>query len=207
MEILNAVRGASFRSKIERLENSFAAASGPFHAEIRRLEIDSTSFQAKVDAGQAQWVEVDDEGHHVDYGSDLAERRDDALDALATLRQAYVFLIYHQWERFAQHWAKPGKAPNHDDLVKSLKKAGRPLDEPNIEILRLLANTLKHNSSKYGVDLYQRRPDLFASDFDPSANNPVTGKPFRFINWADHVALTDSQIDHFIRVVRLSAPR
>lgn len=140
--------GRNFLFKIERLDIAFASATSPFHAEIKRVEKEEAAFQKKVDAGGAAWERTTDDSDHYDYGEGLADRRDDAIEALLTLRKAFTFLIYHQWERLAQYWTTPGKIQNHAELVKTAKAAGVPLDEPSLETLRLLVNTLKHNSSR-----------------------------------------------------------
>lgn len=117
MALIKKLIGSFFRGKINRLEMAFAAAAAPFYAEIKSVERNALDFQKRVDAGSACWVETTDDGDHYDYGAELGERRDDASDALLTLRKAFTFLIYHQWERTSQRWAS-GKSPNHDDLIK-----------------------------------------------------------------------------------------
>ncbi len=206
LKMLAKILGKSFEMKLERLEKAFASASSSFYAELRAVKKAHDAFQIKVDAGTAKWEETTDDGDRYDYGDELSERRDDAEEALLTLRKAFTFLIYHQWERLAQHWGKLGKSPNHEDLVKAMKAAAVPLDEPGLEILRLLVNTLKHNSSKYGPPLYRARPDLFKAGFVPDEINPVTGTKLTSNSWSDQIELSDANIDAFIEIVRNSAP-
>lgn len=206
MAMLQKIVGTFFRSKMNRLEMAFAAASAPFHADIKSVERTAVDYQKRVDAGQAAWEETTDDGDHYDYGAELGERRDEAEDALLTLRKAFTFLIYHQWERTSQRWAN-GKSPNHEDLVKGAKATDVPLDEPGLELLRLLVNTLKHNSNKSGPDLYALRADLFEPSFHPSTLHPVTGKPWTMIDWAERIVLTDANVEEFFRIVSCSVPR
>lgn len=206
MTVLQRIVGRFFRGKINRLELAFAAASAPFHAEIKSVERTAVEYQKRVDAGTAFWEETTDDGDHYDYGAELGERRDDAEDALLTLRKAFTFLIYHQWERTAQRWAS-GRAPNHAELVNGARAAGVPLDEPGLELLRLLVNTMKHNSSSCGPALYALRPDLFDPSFDPAAINPATGSPRTVIDWAEQIVLTDANIEEFLSIVSQSVPR
>jgi hypothetical protein len=206
MSILPKIVGSFVRGRINRLEVAFAAASAPFHAEIKSVQRSADAHQKLVDAGSAVWEQVGEDGEVYDYGSELGERIDDANDALSTLRKAFAFLIYHQWERSTQRWTS-AKAPNHQDLIVGAKAAGIALDEPGLETLRLLVNTLKHNSAKCGPDLYIRRLDLFKSSFDPTAPHPVTGKPWTLIDWAEHITLTDDNIDEFFAVISNSIPR
>lgn len=205
MSILPRLLGMAFKSKVDRLEMAFAAAGASFRAEVELVERDAVDFQQKVEAGEAAWEQTTDDGYHYSYGDDLVDRRDEANDALSTLRTAFTFLIYHQWERSAQRWTRQSGSPNHAELVNASKAAGIPLDEPGLETMRLLVNTLKHNSATAGSQLHTRRSDLFDPTFDPNANHPLTGKPPTAIDWADQVRLTDENMDEFIEVVRKSA--
>ncbi len=205
MTTLQRIVGTFFRSRINRLELAYAAASAPFYAEIANVERTAAEFQLSVEAGNAAWEETTEDGDHYDYGAELGERRDDAQEALLTLRKAFSFLIYHQWERTSQRWAS-GKAPNHEALVKGAKAAGILLDEPGLELLRLLVNTLKHNSGKTGPELRALRPDLFEASFNPDELHPVTGKPWAVIDWAEQIILTDANIEEFFGIVSRSVP-
>ncbi|MEO7470250.1 MAG: hypothetical protein ABIV36_24885, partial [Sphingobium limneticum] len=128
-----------------------------------------------------------------------------AEEALHTLRKAFCFLIYHQWERTSQRWSAK-KNPVHADLIAGAQAQGIPLDVAGLEVLRLLVNTLKHNSSSCGPALFALRPDLFESGFAPNATNALTGQPPKSINWADGVSLTDSNIADFFKTVSASVP-
>lgn len=198
--------GDIFTSKTERLAIAFGTASAPFRTEIKLVDEKVAAFQRKVDAGEAVGGAPTNDDDYGSYAEDLGEQREDALEALRTLRQAFVFLIYHQWERLAQNWKPPGKSPNHEDLVNATKAEGVPIDEPGLEILRLLVNTLKHNSSKLGPDLYNRRPDFFKVGFDPNGTNSNTGMPYNNITWVDQIELNDDHIDEFLGIIMKSLP-
>jgi hypothetical protein len=206
MITLHKLLGTIFRSQIDQLKIAFASASAPFHAEIRRIEKAIADFQIEVDAGRATREQITGDPDQDDYGGDLAGRRDDATDTLLTLRKAFTFLIYHHWERSSQRWAKSDK-PNHKDLVKAANEAGISLEESGLEKLRLLVNTLKHNSLSDGPKLYELYPGLFAPAFDPKADNPHTKRPYTVIDWADRIELTDMDIDNFFEIVSNSLPR
>jgi hypothetical protein len=202
----NRFAGMYFLGKANQMKAAFAAATAPFHEEVRTVEKDAAKYQKLVDAGKAVWEEITDDGEHYDYGSALGERRDDAMDALMTLRKAFTLLIYHQWERTAQRWSGVN-SPNHEKLVKASQADGISLDEPALELLRLLVNTLKHNSIKCGPILHRLRPDLFEKDFDPISPHPLTGRPLSVIDWADRIVLTDVNIEEFFEIVSRSVPR
>ncbi len=201
---LKAASASLFMDKVNRLRSAFHAACAPFHAELEALETKHAEHAAQVEAGSAVWEEFDPEtGSGWSYGEVLAERREDAEDALLVIRKAFVMTAYHLWERGAQRWGKSDKS--HKELVKALEKAAINVDD-RLEELHLLVNCLKHNS-KTGTKLIEKRPSLFATDFDPDALHPVTGKPFSRINWADNIVLTDADVDDYLDIVRNSAPK
>lgn len=203
-KILKTVSAALFMDKVNRLRTAFRAACAPFHAELKTLEAEHSAHAVKVKSGEAVWEEFDPEtGYGWSYGEDLAERRYDAEDALLVIRKAFIMTAYHHWERGAQRWGKSDKS--HKDLVKALGKVAIEVDD-RLEELHLLVNCLKHNS-KTATKLMEKRPSLFATDFDPDALHPVTGKPFARIDWADNIVLTDADVDDYLNVVRNSGPK
>lgn len=206
---LKSVHGARFRDRVARIRAAFRAARAPFYEEIERVENEAVAFQLRVDAGTAQWAEFDDEtGAGWDHGEEFGERQSDAEDALLTVRKAFVMMTYHLWERGAQRWAtQANKKPNHGHLVAALISNSIAVDATGLSQLNLLVNCLKHNSTSCGPDLYKARPDLFAGDFDPNEIHPATGKPFKNIDWAENIVLTDANIEAFLVTVTASAPK
>lgn len=200
---LKSVHHALFKARVVRTRAAFRAACAPFFKEIAALEKEASAFQARVDAGSAQWEECDEEtGASWSYGEELSERRSDAEDALLTIRKAFAIMTYHLWERGALRWAPcKTKSPNHADLIAALTAATIAVDAKSLGELKKLANCLKHNSTRSGPDLYADRPDFFDGNFDPNAIHPATGKPFSRIEWADNIALTDGDIEQFLTTV------
>jgi hypothetical protein len=206
--VLKAMRRAMFDHRIRQMRAAFHAASVPFSQELLEIEKEAEEFQRRVDAGSAQWEDYDEEtgaGRH--YGEEFSERRHEAEEALLLVRNAFVIVIYHLWERGAQRWvSQVSKKPNHSHLVAALTEASIVIDKDGLEELRLLVNCLKHNS-KDGRKLYALRRDLFANDFDPDAIHPAIGKPLVNIDWAEKVVLTDDNVEEYLRVVRNSGPK
>lgn len=196
------VLGLAFRLRLDRLESAFSAASSPFRSEIARID-----KQADDLAESANEVLVDPEtGERFDQLEDLSDRREAELDSLETIRRAFSLLAYHAWERMAQRWARGGKG-DHDTLVTAGNAAGVPLDERGLDVLRHVANTLKHNSRTSAPKLHALRPDLFEASFNPAAPHPLTGDPRTFTHWESRLELTDDHIKEFFGILRRSAPR
>jgi hypothetical protein len=134
-KVLKIVSAALFVDKVNRLRSAFHAACRPFHSELVALEKVHAIHAARVQVGEAVWEEVDPEtGSGWSYGEDLAERREDAEDALLVIRKAFVMTAYHLWERGAQRWGKSDKS--HKDLVKALEKAAIKVDDRLEELHR-----------------------------------------------------------------------
>lgn len=206
---ISRVRGAFFKGNVLATRAAFRASCATFAKQIADIENDASDFQTKVDAGEAQWLEVDeDTGQGFDYGDELAERRSEAEEALSTLRKAFAILAYHQWERGALSWAKyEKKRPNHGDYVSALTASGVQVDLRGLDDLNKVVNCLKHNNAKNGAELHAVRPDLFDTTFDPKALHPATGKPFMHVNWEGNLRLTDEDVEGFFHTILNSAPR
>lgn len=196
------VLGLAFKLRLERLERAFSAASQPFRSEIARIDQEAEDL---AEAGSAVLVDPDT-GERFDQLDDLSDRRESELDSLDTIRRAFALLAYHAWERMAQRWSSASSS-DHDKLVRAGKAAGVPLDEQGLEVLRHLANTLKHNSKKSAPKLHSLRPGLFEAGFDPTVPHPVTGKARAFIHWESRLEITDDHIKEFFAILRRSAPR
>lgn len=206
MAMVEKLVGKLLRSKMESLQMAFTAACRPFHDEMQEAAAAYAVHQEKVDSGDAEWVQSYGDGDHFNYEDQLIEQRSDAEDALNELRRAFSFLIYHQWERASQRWTTT-KRPVHTDLIDGAKAHGIPVDEKGLEELRLVVNTLKHNSATCGQPLHTARPDLFDPAFDPTGDDPTTGAPWKSINWAEQVVLKDKDIVDFLATVSISTAR
>lgn len=193
-------------SKIKRLGEAFPSACAPFYKEIDDIEAENLVFQRKVDAGDAQWEEVTEDGYHYSHADDLSERHNDALDSLNTLRHAFIVLTYHSWERSMLRLARPNKH-NHKELVKDATALGFLFDDIALENLKNLVNVIKHSSKNSGPKLYNMRRDLFALEFDPFASRPSTGKPSTTVDWTEHLVITDDNVEEAFLAVRMHLPR
>ena len=206
---IHKLMASIYRNKVHRIESAFHAAKGPFELEIKQVNDEADAFGKQVAAGKASWQEISDEGElEYDYGEALGERLDDAEDALDSLRKAFAIVAYHTWERGALRWFKYGKKkPNHADFVRALGDNGFTFDQDGLRDLKNLVNCLKHNSVTSGPELWSDRPDLFVSDFDPTAPLPITGKPPTSVDWEGQIKLTDANMDAFFETVRVSSPK
>lgn len=206
---INTIMGTLHRNKVRRIASAFQAAKAPFDLEIQQVHEEADAFGKQVEAGEASWEEVGDEGELIyDYGEALGERRDDAEDALDSLRKAFAIVAYHTWERGALRWFKYAKKkPQHADFIQELKNNNVQIDEDGLRDLKNLANCLKHNSATSGPDLWNDRPDLFEAGWNPNDPLPVSGKPPTTVDWEERIKLTDANMDAFFETARVSSPK
>lgn len=196
--------GWKFQHAMDRLERNFHAACEPFKLQIEAANARAANLQKQVDAGKASWI-MEHDGWQRDLGEELSEEVQDAEDSLLTLRKAFTILLYHEWEKQAQRWFAHNGKPNGVEIENGVKNAGLPVD-PLIEAIRLLVNTMKHNSKTFGPLLWRDHSSFFDASFDPNAVNPVTGKPMALVDYDASIKLHDVHIADFFRAARASGP-
>lgn len=189
---------------MDRLERSFEAACDPFVREIGAVNAKAARFQQQVERGEAAWI-VEHDGWQRDRGEEMSEEIDAAEDSLLTLRKAFTILLYHEWEKQAQLWFKHNGRPSGTEIEAGVVAAGLPVS-PTIDEIRLLVNTMKHNSIKFGPKLYERRGDFFKPNFDPDELNPFTNQPRTNVDYDDAIILNDAHLAEFFKAVRASGP-
>ena len=85
-----------------------------------------------------------------------------------SLRQAFVLMLYHFWEKQVQNWMKIAGTTGHDHgrYIKFCRTLNLDLDEYELEKLRLLANLIKHGQgrSEWGDQLWLLMPEIFLNE-------------------------------------------
>lgn len=115
--------------------------------------------------------------------------------ALTDLRKAYAIMFYHHWERSARDWATKSHG-GYDKLKPAVEELGVVID-PFLDVLNILVNTLKHNSSNWGDKLRKEAPDLFA-------NNTVFGSDY--FDWYNSIKVDETSMLRIIDAVANSGP-
>ncbi|WP_317215997.1 hypothetical protein [Gluconobacter sp. GP1] len=193
-----------YRNGLQRLGESFHAASKPFLQDIAIIEKEFRDIEEAISRGERTWEIIDEDGMDCGYESDhLLAMISDAEENLMLLRKAFLVLIYHHWERSAQVWLEDlPKKPNHEKIVTSLQKRGFFIP-PQLDKLRMIANTIKHNS-KCAKELYHSNPEYFNSDTNFTKRTTLEGKVVskdpEDIDWEGNMHLTNENLDYFIKV-------
>jgi hypothetical protein len=139
---------------------------------------------------------------HLEYNRYLVqeyvlESREKAVQAL---RQSFLLMIYHFWEKQVSKWAgcrvKPKKGESeHDAYLRHCKIEGIAAAINQMNELRYLVNLIKHGHGKqeWGDKLYEERKDFFEVKY-------ISDDPYEYLKLEDHHVLD------FVAVVRSSGP-
>lgn len=186
------LRGYVFESGIDVLRSAYETASLALVTNIDRIEV----AQAEYLAAGIWEGERDEDGHILWEREQLFEiKLDMARQGLADLRKSFALAAYHFWERSARQWTGDDRG-SHDDLVLSATAEGIKA-HPHLSAVRDLANTLKHNSRKFGPALRASWPDVVRS-----TNGGVS-----FDGWYGAVVLEEPHMDLLFATVSASGPR
>jgi hypothetical protein len=201
-------RGYAFQSVLAATKKSAQAGLTALSHEINALEYQLDEYRrvCKFEGEQ------DEEGYVIwELGDLLNHEIISAPEGLTELRKAFAIAAFHLWERAVQQWITQEneaaafnnsttrkKVPAHTyvELVSAVENIGYSADL-NLLRIKVLANTLKHNSEKSGMELLALWPDIFPPQFQ---------KPSRLSDWASAIQLTDQHLSEIFNVVSKSGP-
>jgi hypothetical protein len=185
-----------FHYGLRTLKRAYESSRAIADKEKAEIEKRASEFQKKVDAGEASWVEYDEDGYPgPDYGEHLGELLHDEESVLNLVKLAFVITLHHYVEQqIGDHL--PSQHYVQAKAFAWLKGYGWKPKETELNALRLAANCAKHSGSKSGKQLYALRPDMFDASkikmgFDPGH---------------DSLALTDTHVEAFFNAVKQSVP-
>ncbi|MCY1360063.1 hypothetical protein D9M69_466710 [compost metagenome] len=115
-------------------------------------------------------------------------------DGLGEVRKAFVIALYHHWERAVRKDTGYSKQ-KHDELLEAAAAAQIAV-QPDLEKVRHLVNTLKHNNEKRGSELLKHWPEVFPSEFHHNANT----------DWYQSIGLTDAHVHQALNIIAGSGP-
>ncbi|MEV4934901.1 hypothetical protein [Sphingobium sp. LSP13-1-1.1] len=188
--------GVAYQDGIDIIGFSYLAAHDALKSKIDATQEAIDAYEKYIADGGEWEGEVDDEGFTIWSQDQVLElRQREAIEAAITLRKAFVTTLYHHWERHARSWLKNDKF-DHAKLITNVRKLNYPVDD-DMEILWMLNNLLKHNNSRWGAPLHERRGDLFHPFFKPKADTT---------HWESVLIVQDRHIQEFINIVKASGP-
>lgn len=183
-------RGYVFQSGIDTLLAAYSSAARALTEDIAKIDAESAAYEEG-----GEWIGEREDGYVLWEQSQIFEmQRDMALEALADLRKAFSLAAYHHWERSARKWTGDHSS-SHDDLAMKVSKIEIAI-HPRLSAIRDLANTLKHNSLKFGPALVSSWPAVLPSGF----TKPGYG------DWYGSVTLNEDHITEVFNIVAASGP-
>lgn len=183
---------------LDEIRRAYDGARESSDRALSRLELQWEELERDVAAGNASFVEEDEEGRVVyDRGEHAGEMKAEIDGALRIVREAFVISLHHFWER--EIAAK--MRTKHYDEAKAfafLKTKGLKPDETLLSALRLSANVAKHNTGASANQLYSIRPDLFDAASMTRSNDPPG---------YEYLRIQDADVETFFEAVRSSGPQ
>lgn len=185
------LHGYSFQQGLKIIRSSYNSAKIALYTVVENAEHKLSEYERG-----GEWIgELDDEGHTLWEQSDILGMNVDlAKNALMVLRKSFAISIYHHWERSALVWIAKVRL-EHTKLEKEVMALGYPIDQ-DLRKVWLLANTLKHNSKKWGEQLYDTWEELFT--FNP--------KECKYVDWYETIQLNDYHVLQIVGIVKSSGP-
>jgi hypothetical protein len=192
--------GWRYHYGLNQLHEAYRSSRHLSDTEMERVKAESVARQKLVDAGEAVWVEEDEDGFPVyDYGDHLGDRMCEAESILSIVRSAFAISIYHYFESMIWPQLKRGgqKKFEHDKAVEWLRKPNWQPDVEALEVLRLAANCAKHGEGNSAQKLWEKREDMFDERIKGWGAEPSN----------ETLSLTDDHITEFFRTARAGIPR
>jgi hypothetical protein len=187
-----------FQQQVVELNNAYEAARVETDRDLKRQLADWDELERKVAAGEASFVEEDDDGQVIyDHGDAAHDRMYEIELVLRLIREAFTISLHHLLERQIN---KRMKVRHYDEnkAFAFLKGLGLQPDEPRLTALRLTANVAKHSEGNSAQQLYNLRPDLFdATEMQKLSNSPGY----------EYLKITNQALSDFFDAVRRSGPQ
>lgn len=138
---------------VERLKDAYDAACQSLDNDLARLQKRHETWQR---SGPPKSDDRDEVDRHEHEGEWISERYMEAEHALELVRQGFVVVLFHSWERHALGWVDWKGGYKHHHVTAKLKKAGFVI-HPGLHKLNNAANCIKHD----GNELWKQDPDMF----------------------------------------------
>ncbi len=187
--------GYDFSRGVRILKEGYASAILALEQKADMLGTQLLEYREHLAHGGAPDEERDEEGFLLWDRERLLEMDIEVCSAgLGEVRKAFVMALYHHWERAVRKDTGYNK-PYHDGLLKAAAAAQIPV-QPDLEKVRHLVNTLKHNNEDRGLQLLEHWPEVFYSDFSHHANT----------DWYQSIELTDDHVHQTLSIIAASGP-
>lgn len=174
----------SYNYRLEQIVSAYRASRSSFESDIKTI---SKDFEQNRESASENPYADQYEDHLIDLHTEAGE-------ALRLVREAFALVLHHYWERSVMGWLKK----SHYDFKKdaeTLKSAGYIVGS-DLDRLRLVANTIKHNSEK----LYEKYPDMFDKSIERWLEDKIEPTYHNFLQ------LSDEDMNAFVKALETSGP-
>jgi hypothetical protein len=186
-----------FTMGVGAIERAYRASRESVDGQISKLDARWKEHLAAVEVGTAVTVEMDEEtGHYFDFGEHIGEMATEAEERLRMVREAFVLILYHYWEKKARELLHIERYGQKEVFAAAKHDPRFDVDEPGINRLRLIANCIKHDA---GRTLFNEDPAMFEADLLVDWN--------RRSGWHDALRLRDEDVEKSFAAVRSSGPK
>lgn len=188
----------AFERGMTALWDSYRAAEEAVASKAEGLRTEFADYERRVAAGDPRQYEYEDDGTPLyEYGQLYEINLEDAEEAVAELRNAFVVAFYHHWERGAQRWGnfEPGAQPKHPSLIAATEKLGIAIPS-RLEGVHHLVNLLKHGGQSWGEKLKVSWPEVVSG---PASWGSAP-------DWRRAVSLSADQVAEVHKALKEAAP-
>ncbi len=187
--------GYDFSRGVRILKEGYASAILALEQKADMLGTQLLEYRQHLANGGEPDEERDEEGFLLWDRERLLEMDLEVCSAgLGEVRKAFVMALYHHWERAVRKDTGCNK-PYHEQLLKAAAAAQIPV-QPDLEKVRHLVNTLKHNNEDRGLQLLEHWREVFYAGFSHDANT----------DWYQSIEITDDLVDQVISIIAASGP-
>lgn len=183
-----------------RYEYALKELRRAYEASRESVDDDRKSISKSMDNHLATKPEIEDEDDQYNfemYQDHLIDLHHETDTALRLIKEGFVVIIYHFWERQALEWYTFNKNKyDYGVAYKKLPGEGYLIDKDGLEKLRKTANVIKHDSS----ELYGKYKSMFTMDLDEDYK---MGAKSGYYPW---LSISDEDMDGFFEALLKCGP-
>ena len=183
-----------------RYEYALKELRRAYEASRESVDNDRKSINKSMDDHLATKPEIEDEDEQYNfemYQDRLIDLYHETDTALRLIKEGFVVIIYHFWERQALDWYTFNKNKyDYGVAYKKLPVEGYLIDKDGLEKLRKTANVIKHDSS----ELYGKHKSMFTMDLDEDYKK---GAKSGYYPW---LLISDEHMSDFFETLLMCGP-
>lgn len=190
--------GFSYQHGLSVLLAAYEAALAGAQAQEAAILGKAQDYARHLAAGGAPIEERTEDGDLISSQEDIHAYELEIVQIATTeMRRAFAVAAYHYWERTVSSWRPEPRARNHDEVLGILGQRGYPV-HPELDVVRHLANVLKHDKPVSGRWLVQHAAALLKPSFRERPNGRTA--------WADGLVMDEQTVRRVFDILRNSGP-